>query len=297
MLFDLRALGYFVAAFEERSVTAAARRCHVAQPSISMAIKGLEDALGVRLFIRSRRGLEPTPDADRLHPRAVSLLAQSQALVQDFRAAPGRSLNLHLPADVPVRSAAPLLALLTQKLPGVVLHLVEQTDRAHLRLTAAHCRQEAESFVALWQEPYVMLVPQDHGCRFKPHFTLQDLHGLPLIERPYCDLHLSFKRLLATHGVIPDVRATAQSEEQLLQLVELGLGLAVVPRSHAGYAHGVVVKELDPALSFERHMGLACAAGDETMLALIHQLAPAFQGAWTFIAARRHPPQALQASS
>jgi len=45
MLFDLRALGYFVAAFEERSITAAARRCFVAQPSISMAIKGLEEAL------------------------------------------------------------------------------------------------------------------------------------------------------------------------------------------------------------------------------------------------------------
>ncbi len=59
MLFDLRALGYFVAAYEERSVTAASRRCFVAQPSISMAIKGLEDALETTLFERSRQGLAP----------------------------------------------------------------------------------------------------------------------------------------------------------------------------------------------------------------------------------------------
>ena len=63
MLFDLRALGYFVAAYEERSVTAASRRCFVAQPSISMAIKGLEDALETTLFERSRQGLAPTPAA------------------------------------------------------------------------------------------------------------------------------------------------------------------------------------------------------------------------------------------
>lgn len=63
MLFDLRALGYFVAAYEERSVTAASRRCFVAQPSISMAIKGLEDALNTTLFERSRQGLAPTPAA------------------------------------------------------------------------------------------------------------------------------------------------------------------------------------------------------------------------------------------
>ena len=73
MLFDLRSLGYFVAAYEERSVTAASRRCFVAQPSISMAIKGLEDALETTLFERSRQGLAPTPAAHRLYPRACSL--------------------------------------------------------------------------------------------------------------------------------------------------------------------------------------------------------------------------------
>lgn len=46
MTYDLRALGYFVAAYEEKSVTAAARRCFIAQPSISAAIRNLESALG-----------------------------------------------------------------------------------------------------------------------------------------------------------------------------------------------------------------------------------------------------------
>ena len=112
MLFDLRALGYFVAAFEERSVTAAARRCFVAQPSISMAIKGLEEALGTVLFERSRSGLAPTPAGERLYPRACSLLAQSTAMVRDFRDSPRATLGLYLQDDVLVHSAAPLLALL-----------------------------------------------------------------------------------------------------------------------------------------------------------------------------------------
>jgi len=296
MLFDLRALGYFVAAYEERSVTAAARRCHVAQPSISMAIKGLEDALGVILFLRSRNGLQPTPAGERLHPRAVSLLAQSNAMLKDFRAAPNLPLKLHFPADVLVRSMAPLLALLTQKMPGISLHLVDEPDQAQLRLTAEHCRKPADSFMALWRESYVMLVPQDHALRFKQRFTLKDLHDLPLIERPYCDLQLNFRQRLSEHGVIPDVRATAHREEQLMQLVELGLGLAVVPRSHAAHACGVVVRELDPALPFERHMGLACAPSDGAMLELMHQMAPVIRTAFAFVEAKRHQAQASHAT-
>jgi DNA-binding transcriptional LysR family regulator len=165
MLFDLRALGYFVAAFEERSVTAAARRCFVAQPSISMAIKGLEEALGTVLFERSRSGLAPTPAGERLYPRACSLLAQSTAMVRDFRDSPRATLGLYLQDDVLVQTAAPLIALLDQHLLGAVLRITASMDEAQLGLVAEGCTRRRR-LVPLWREPYVMLVPESHPLRF-----------------------------------------------------------------------------------------------------------------------------------
>ena len=277
MLFDLRALGYFVAAYEERSVTAASRRCFVAQPSISMAIKGLEDALGTVLFERSRQGLAPTPAAHRLYPRACSLLAQSSAMVRDFRDAPRETLGVFLQDDLMVQAAAPLFAQIALHLPHALVRLTASAQEARLRMVAEHCKPPGDTFMPLWREPYVMLVPEQHPLRFKKRFGIADLEGLPLIEWPYCPLHQSFIRLLAERGIALQVQASAAREELLLHMVDGGLGLAVVPQSHAARARRSLVRPLDGPLAFSRHLGLACDASDAPMLALLAPLADAMR--------------------
>jgi DNA-binding transcriptional LysR family regulator len=64
---DLRQLQYFKAAFECRAMSAAARDCHVTQPTLSAQIKRLELELGEILFGRTAIGLDPTPFADDLY--------------------------------------------------------------------------------------------------------------------------------------------------------------------------------------------------------------------------------------
>ncbi|RQO83241.1 LysR family transcriptional regulator [Acidovorax sp. FJL06] len=273
MLFDLRALGYFVAAYEERSVTAASRRCFVAQPSISMAIKGLEDALDTPLFERSRQGLAPTPAAHRLYPRACSLLAQSSAMVRDFRDAPRETLGIFLQDDLMVQQATPLFAHIAQELPHTLVRLTASGQEARLRMVAEHCKPAGDTFAPLWHEPYVMLVPEQHPLRFKKRFGLADIEGLPLIEWPYCPLHQSFIRLLAERGIALQVQASAAREELLLHMVDAGMGLAVVPQSHAAQARRALTRPLDGPLAFSRHIGLACDASDAPLLGLLHRLA------------------------
>jgi len=60
---ELRELGYFIAVYEEHSVTRAARRCFISQPSVSAALAGLEHELGAALFVRHRKGATPTSAA------------------------------------------------------------------------------------------------------------------------------------------------------------------------------------------------------------------------------------------
>ncbi len=63
---DLNLLPVFQAVYESGSVAVAARRLGLSQPALSHALRRLRDALGDELFVRSGRGMRPTPLADRL---------------------------------------------------------------------------------------------------------------------------------------------------------------------------------------------------------------------------------------
>lgn len=77
---ELRTLGYFVATADAGTVSAAAERVHVTQPSLSRQLRGLERELGVELFERGQRRLELSPAGRALLPRARALLDDAEAL-------------------------------------------------------------------------------------------------------------------------------------------------------------------------------------------------------------------------
>ena len=81
---DLKALAYFIAVYEKKSISAAAKACFIAQPSISSAIKQLEQSLKNQLFTRHARGVLPTDAGNQLYPLAKQLLGQADAIKSVF---------------------------------------------------------------------------------------------------------------------------------------------------------------------------------------------------------------------
>ncbi|HKJ88692.1 MAG TPA: LysR family transcriptional regulator, partial [Gammaproteobacteria bacterium] len=82
---DNRQLRHFLAIYETGSITAAARRCFISQPSLSASLGQLEDTLGARLFHRHKKGVTPTAEGERLYPQATRLQGELQALTTLFR--------------------------------------------------------------------------------------------------------------------------------------------------------------------------------------------------------------------
>src|SRR5260221_633813 len=86
MRFDLVDLQLFIAVAETRSITNGAQRHHLALASASARIKGLEQALGVVLLVRGRRGVELTPAGESLLDHARIVILNVEALRGDLLA-------------------------------------------------------------------------------------------------------------------------------------------------------------------------------------------------------------------
>ena len=83
MMIDLVQLRTFVAVAEEQHLTRAAERIHISLSSASAHIRGVEDALGTQLFVRTKRSLVLTRAGELLFKRAKALLNEA-ALLQSF---------------------------------------------------------------------------------------------------------------------------------------------------------------------------------------------------------------------
>jgi DNA-binding transcriptional LysR family regulator len=137
---DIRRLRYFVAVAEERSISRAARRLHLAQPPLSAQLHSLERELGVVLFTRHRRGVELTEAGVELAHHARRLLGDIDAVTDAVRGVgEGASGRLTL-AFVPALAATilpGLLRRLREDLPAVALDLHEaDRDQVTQRVTA-----------------------------------------------------------------------------------------------------------------------------------------------------------------
>ncbi|MCW6511191.1 LysR family transcriptional regulator [Lichenifustis flavocetrariae] len=121
----------FVAAYEERSFTAAAMREHATQSGVSQHIRKLEEAYGVSLFTRSKGQVAPTPAADAYYERCIQVLRCLAAGKSAVRAFAGIAGDVHvgLMPTMTRATLAPSIKRVVEEHPNVVVHVVEAYSR------------------------------------------------------------------------------------------------------------------------------------------------------------------------
>lgn len=252
-----RQLRHFVAVFETGSITDAARRVHLAQPSLSASLGQLEEDLRAQLFHRHKKGVTPTAEGERLYPLAKRLLGEFQALTTLFRDTPERTtLTVGLMAALDAARVRRLLEQIRASLPNVRLRLVEAQTEADFRLVSESFVPPGERFRPLWEEAFVLALPPDDPLVLKETVALADLEGQPLIHRCQCELAGEVEGALRNQRITPDIVAQVQNEEWALELVAAGVGAAILPEGCIGHRRDVVARELDGTAALRR-VGLA----------------------------------------
>ncbi|MEU2392854.1 LysR family transcriptional regulator [Streptomyces sp. NPDC007369] len=249
---ELRLLTYVVAVAEEGTVSGAARRLNLTQPTLSRQLRDLERRLDTELFARTGRGLRPTPAGRALADRARAVLAEADAALQDVRqAARGRTGRLTV-AFAGSGINGPLGAALGKvrtHLPDVDLRLIESFndeemsqgvldgtyDIAVQRLPLPDHRLRVRPW---WREPLTLFLPEDHrlarGRRPLPPVPARTLGEVPLVLWPREVSPRSYDEIVALarrSGVSPLIAAEGRSVPTVLALVAAGFGAAVLADS------------------------------------------------------------------
>jgi len=124
----LNNLRFFVAVFEERSISAVARKVHATQSGVSVQLRDLETQLGVTLFERVSTGVIPTRAGELVYNRAVSILREVSQLGQDVSSDEGALIGEVRVGIMPTfaRSIlAPVMAEFTRENPLAVVKVTE----------------------------------------------------------------------------------------------------------------------------------------------------------------------------
>ncbi len=261
---DLKALAYFIAVYEKQSISSAAKACFIAQPSISSAIKHLEDALNNQLFTRHARGVVPTEAGQMLYPLAKQLLGQADAIKSVFaQKSHTIPFRLGLVGALGVERMSLLLKDFTALIEGMELTLVGEEEECDARIVTQRYVKEKETFLPMWQDHYVLAVPGNHQLTFKQSVGLEDFHRLSLIQRTPCEAWDKLISKLNENAIEPVIRAKIHTLEYALGMVRAGVGCALLPDiPQIIEANDVVFLSLDD-LEMSRMIGLAYQQSSE----------------------------------
>lgn len=244
----LTELRYLVNLARERNFGRAAERCFVTQPTLSVAIKKLEDRLGVVLFERGRGQVRPTPVGERIVEQARRVLAEA-ALIEDLAregrdelVGPLRLGAIYTVAPYLLPGLVPLLRRRAPRMPLVIEEnftavLLEQLHDADLDIAvlALPIDDTGLSVWPIYEEPFVALVPPEHEWAGRDAVRPAELAGqqLLLLGPGHCFRDQVIEACPgctdpAPGGLRP---VTGSSLETIRHMVASGLGITVVPRS------------------------------------------------------------------
>jgi LysR family transcriptional regulator, hydrogen peroxide-inducible genes activator len=240
---SLRQLRYFLAVARSGHFGAAAERCAVTQPALSMQVQELEKELGLQLLERGRKGVGLTAGGQEIAVRAARVLADVRDLVDSARhlsdAFSGPFRFGAIPSIAPYLLPQ-LLPLIRARHPDLDLHLREtQTQRLleeladgdlDLVLLALPIEHPGIETMSLFEDRFLLAVPASRviakNVRATPDLLRED--RLLLLEEGHClrDQALAFCHLRQVESI--DTFG-ASSLSTIVQMVSNGLGLTLLP--------------------------------------------------------------------
>jgi len=245
---EMHQVRYFLAAVSELNFTKAADKCNVSQPSLTRAVKQLEDELGGDLFRRER----PHAQLTELGIRMLPLLRQcydsavgARVLASAIKGGEAGVLRLALSHTVGMDLVVDHLAELQKHfnglemklLRGTVAEIVEFMKKGEAELAIAGAIGEEWDRLDKWplfSEPFQLVVNGGHALAHGAAIDIKNLREQSFLRFACCESAAQATMLFRNFDIDLDRCHDVNSGQDLLTLVEANFGIAMAPRSMRG---------------------------------------------------------------
>lgn len=244
---EMHQVRYFLAVARHLNFTRAAEECHVAQPSLTRAVKQLEAELGGDLFRRERNFTHLTDLGQRMRPmlqQCYESAMTAKSLAQSMKAGAVAPLAIGLSLAVDITLVIPFVTELVRSLPGLELRFKRGTPpeigellkKGDIEVVLAGELDETwhrlESW-ALFTEPYKFAVGQDHPLAGRQAVDADEIAKERLVGRTHCE-HLEEVSAFTTGlGLGAGTHQTC-SEPDVAALLKSNVGIGILPKSSIG---------------------------------------------------------------
>ncbi len=251
----LTELRYIVAVARELHFGRAATACFVSQPTLSVAIKKLEDELGIALFERHKHDVTVTPVGKKIVEQAQRVLEQARTirlLAEEGKDPLKGSLKLGAIYTIGPYLLPKIIPLLHQSAPDLTLiidedytaNLANKLSQGDLDMVIVSTPFNVPGFITevLYKEPFVVVLPKHHPLAQKKSIKAEDLtdETLLLLKSGNCfrdqvmEVCPACRTDVFTRNSIQQT-LEGSSIETIRQMVMAGTGITVLPNSSVNY--------------------------------------------------------------
>ena len=295
---EMHQIRYFLALCHELNFTKAAERCHVSQPSLTRAVKLLEQELGGALLVRERANTHLTELGKMMYPHLAEILSRADAAKQQA--------GVHTKG----MRARLRLGVLCTIAPGPIVALVEAMAKRHpdtdldimdLKAkdleaglldgdldVAVYCwpdrSNERLHRVALFQERMMIVLHPEHAFSTRPVLSFADVSEERYINRLNCEFNGA--AAWRDSGVTWKAVYRSERDDWILAMVAAGMGFGFLPEHSITHAGVVAVPVGDPPLM--RNVDIVTVRGHRYTPAVGAVVREARRVDWTKAGGRGH---------
>lgn len=260
---NLTQLRYFQAVCQRGSITSAVEELNISQPSVSAAMKALEDEFGVPLFERQRRGMAPTQEGKRLLLLADSLLEHARQVEETMAdvSHQRRSLRIGVTPLVGSLIIPQLYTTFFQHNPDIRFHIREMAqdellaqlmgDRQDV-VILPHISPVEEGLKAITISDLRMscYLPAGHPLAHRQALTASDLKDEPLVLFQSTSIQSqAIRSAFSRQGLVPNVLLYTEQLVTMEQFVAQKLAVAFLYSGFIYPSETVVEVPLEPPIT------------------------------------------------
>ena len=271
---EMHQIRYFLAVAKELNFTRAAERCNVAQPSLTRAIKLLEEELGGPLFHRERSRTHLSELGNMVLPYLTQVHEQTQTVKQqaiDFTRLKRTALKLGVMCTVSPTHLVDLIRTVQTRHEGIELQLSDASAAVlEERLVSGdlevgiYCvpgreHDERLHYLPLFREQYMIVVPPNHPLSSRNAIRVKDLNGERYLNRTNCEFNGYAGPIFRERGAVCETVYRSDRDDWILAMIAAGLGFGFMPEYCVPEAAVVARPLIDP--EFWREVNLVTVRG------------------------------------